>query len=174
MKGPAAIKMRRIFLALLSGCLLLSAGGCARQQAEEPAPYEEQVTLALQALKEKWENDYYANYAADEKYLEIKNTRLFVIRDGLEIPYFEDVAYVVEFVLFSNYMRSAPLYLDVNTGDTVVIKKDGTAEVGVDILSVYMARTFSADFSGIIDEIYDYQDRYDQVIRFDDQAAGAP
>lgn len=160
--------MKQIISVLLSCCLLLSAGGCARQQqAEVPPQYDALVTLALQAMKDKWENDYYADFAPEEKYLEVKNTRLFVIKDGQGEPYFEDAAYVVEFVLFSNLMRSAPLYLDLNTGDSVVIKKDGTAEVGIDIVKVYMARTYSTDFSGIIEEIYDFQDRYDQVIRFD-------
>ena len=162
--------MKRGVLVLVCCCLLLAAGGFSQQQAaEEPAPYEEQIAAAIQALKEMWENSCYADFAPDEKYLEIKNTRLFVIRDGQTSPSFADAAYVVEFMLLSNYYRSAPLYMNVGgAGDTVVIKKDGTAEaLSVNIFKTYMARTYSSDLSDIIEEIHDLQDHYHQVISFD-------
>lgn len=123
-----------------------------------------QVQFALTELKKQWkelyENDMYEKGSG---YLEIKNTRLIKIKEETEADLFKNVDYMVEFVLYSNYFGSAPYYGNCGTYDCVVVYKDGSVDFK-NLVSIYRSRTYSADFTGFIENICDYDDAFNEVM----------
>ena len=94
-----------------------------------------------------------------DRYFEIKNTRVLTIKEN-DSEQFSNIAYIIEFEIYTDIMGTAPYYYDWNYNDTVVVYQDGTMEVKTNPLIVYRSTTYSNDFSPFIEKIDDYQQQY--------------
>ncbi len=174
------IRIAGILVCLLLATLCLT--GCTKGQAEpgiDPA-HAEAVEQAIEVLKAHWEQSYAETSDFTNGYLEIKNTRIIKIKDEPTTPdgdstnttlisQFGNVEYVVEFMLYSDYFGSSafgdkPYYTNISLDDAVVIYKDGSAEVRRQTpFEIYRSRTYSLDYSGIIEDIADLGSAYNAV-----------
>ena len=109
-----------------------------------------------------WEDEYDRFSIEEDRHFEIKNTRIITIKNN-DIEQFENVKYLVEFVLYTNYMGSAPYYEDFCVYDTVVVYNDGEMEVQTNPIDRYRGRTYETDFSNFIKDIDDYCGYYNCV-----------
>ena len=127
------------------------------------------INEAIEVLTEKWQ-DVYENSALDDdykdKYVKIINTRIIYLEDDAEDKHevFEDVDYIVEFELMTNYFNSSPYYENIGMNDCVIFKKNGEVEVGTNIIKKYRSVTFNFDLSDIIQSIEDLEGKYNQVL----------
>lgn len=102
----------------------------------------------------------------EDKHLEIVNTQVIKIQDEPGEELFEGIEYVVQFELLSNYFGSGEPYTNTKMLDCVLIYKDGKVEVSRnDIFRTYMTRTYSTDFSNIIEKTVNYGSQFDQIIK---------
>ena len=160
--------MRKLICVLL---LLAVVAGCCACGRKDGGKYDGMVKLAVEELKRHWTNEIYApdgNVEKGEGYLQIVNTRVINIKDepvtGFDTDMFDNVDYIVEFVIFDNYYYSAPFYYSSNShNDHVAVYKDGSMEVTGDLFNIYRSRYYTSDFSGVIDEVTDLGDKYDEV-----------
>lgn len=145
-------------------CLGLSAcGGNGK--------YDNEVKLARAALEENWRKVYRqareSGYKTDG-YLEIKNTRVIVLKDSA--PDFlrkDGCRYLVEFVLYSDYYGAKPYYFATEFQNTVSLSTDGRAAVQQrNPLREYNAITFDFEFDKFIESIHDLGDAYNAVFNF--------
>lgn len=167
--------MKRILAMLLVFVLLC---GCALAQATETEITEEQDALvrqAIEALKAHWTQDYQQYQPDIEGYLEIKNTRLFAIKDEptggalaaadkIAQADFGEIEYIVEFMLLSDYFGTGPsYYVNACINDHVLFYSDGTIAVSSNVFNHFRAKTYSNDFSGIIEEAQDLGGAYNET-----------
>lgn len=120
---------------------------------------------ARDALVEHWKTEVYGEnpslYEGKTTSIEIRSTRVFSIcpapvdEEDRPQQYFEDMAYVVEFVLFSNSHGEAPYAFNSGWKDHVIVSRNGEMRVDTSPFRVYSSRTDRYDFSGIIDNLYD-------------------
>ena len=151
--------------AALGALALFGNGGNSRSAA--PAEVKNTVDSAISALTEQWE-DIYDEADISDGYLEIKNTRVIEINPNHGEELFEDVAYVVEFLLFSDYYGAEPYYHSNVGYDCVLVYEDGSCKVsGSNIFMVYTSRTYETDYSHLMEEIYDLSDSYNRVMKLD-------
>ena len=161
--APAARKSRAVpALLLLTAVLaaLLVYGLCTwqpRDTTEDPAVSAEtdaMVRKAIHYIKTRWRQEYSRlGPEYSDGYLEIRNTRVITVApNGLE--FWSDITCVVEFQLFTDYLGSAPYYLNAGTDNTVTFYADGNCQVGNNPFLAYASRTFSYDFYWI-DSIQD-------------------
>jgi len=163
--------MKRILAILLM--LLLCCTALA--QTAGPEISEEQNALVLQAveaLKTYWTQDYQQFQPGIEGYLEIKNTRLFAIKDAptggaleaadkMAQADFGGIEYIVEFMLLSDYFGTGPAYyVNACINDHVVFYADGTVAVTKNLFNHFRAKSFSNDFTGIVEAAHDFGDTY--------------
>ena len=166
--------MKRILAILLM--LLLCCAAHAQPAGIEIT--EEQNVLVLQAveaLKAHWTQDYRQFQPGVEGYLEIKNTRIITIKDeptggALEAADkmaqadFGEIEYIVEFMLLSDYFGTGPAYyVNAAVNDHVVFYTDGSIAVTKNLLNHFRARTFSNDFTGIVEETADLGAAYNET-----------
>ena len=166
--------MKRILAILLA--LLLCCVAFA--QPAEPEISEEHNALVLQAveaLKAHWLQDYQKNQPGGEGYLEIKNTRIFTIKDEptggsvealdkMAQADFGEIEYIVEFMLLSDYFGTGPAYyVNACINDHVVFYADGSIAVSKNLFNHFRAKTFSNDFAGIIEETHDLGAAYNET-----------
>ena len=157
--------MKRIILALLTLIICLTLTSALGENLPIENQYDARVQSAIEALKLEWVEKY-AQYIDADVHLEIKNTRIVFIKDDAHEVHemFENVDYIVEFVLFSDLFGNPQYFFQWTTNDTVVFLKDGSAEVAhTNYLRIYVSRVFSYDFSGIIDSVEDLGAVYNQV-----------
>lgn len=131
---------------------------------EISAEHREYVEKAIEEMK-KCQKGLHVGMSEDELYLEIKNTRLITIKDNIDEDIdrsgiFKDVECVVEFMVINNSFDAAPYYFQFT--DSYAIYKDGSVKEH-SAFNLYRTRTYSTDFSGIIDEIYDLGDAFNGV-----------
>lgn len=149
--------MKRIsgFLVVLMIMLSLCLSGCSGNKNNT-------VSKAINELQNHWEELYAdVNYDTDG-YFEIKNTRIVYIKEN-DTDEFKDIDCIVEFVLYTDYYGSAPYYQHVGIDDTVVVFKDGSMKVQYNLINRYRMKYYSNDFSGFIESITDYSDKYNCV-----------
>ena len=167
----------KVLVLLLTSILILSLVGCTANTAgnnnDTATSEDERVLDAINILKQQWEKDY-NEFNIEDKYLEIVNTTIINIKDHIdpEETYdygylFEDVDYIVEFELLSNFMETSPYYNNIGTFNCVIVYKDGTSEVSKNLLNHYKSTTYSADFSPIIESVECFHGEYDQVLDLD-------
>ena len=154
--------MKKFLVLLLILCLLLCGCSSKSDAPEIEKGQEKYITDATDALIKFWKAEYSDSNISDN-HLEIKNTRIITIKDNSN-EYFSDIECIVEFVLFSNYIDTAPYYLNVGVYDSVIFYKDGTLEVSPNYFNLYRGRTFSSDFSDVIDTIYDFEHYFNRII----------
>ncbi len=156
-----------IFLTMFSLMGVLTACGKSgdAEQMQGDATQSQEVSQSIHALTEKWEEIYSAEDYSGDKHLEIRNTRIVHISEDTVVEDFQDMDYIVEFILFSDYFGSAPYYENIGHYDCVVVYKDGSTSVEfANPFSIYRAINYAPDFSGIIESVVDYGDDYNQVI----------
>lgn len=136
----------------------------------------ELINLSTEKIKKHWKEKYKdtleSNYdfvIPPDGYLEIKNVRLITLKDEhiekfdntMEDYDFENIKYVVEYTLFSDYYGSHPYYVDTGGSDSVWIYKDGHMEVhDTTPFEVYRSVYYDSDFSGIIDTVQDFASEF--------------
>ena len=155
--------MKKLLVLLLIFCLLLCS--CSSKNGDAPViekRQEDYIKDATDAVKKYWKAEY-SERGIDNTYLEIKNTRIITIKDNNN-EYFSDIECIVEFVLYSNYYETAPYYTNIGTNDCVIFYKNGTVEVSPNYFNLYRGRTFSFDYSDVIDTIYDFEHYFNRVI----------
>lgn len=154
---------RMLLPALLLAIFLFSSCTQGESKSQE---YDGEVQTALAEIKKQWQN-LYDQIPDLEPYLEVKNTRLIFLRKDNE-ELLEDTHMIVEFILYSNYMGSAPYYDDAGQYNCVAFYEDGSMEVlRGNPFNEHRSRTYSSDFSGIIDSIEDCGSAYDQIIQME-------
>ena len=169
------INIKKFFLVTMSLILILAITGCSRATNGNKANIgsDKRVVEAIETITEFWENDYVKNKIED-RYLKIINTRVINIKNNINSEeifnkddLFENVDYIVEFELLSNYFDTAPYYSNVGTNNCVIVYKDGTAMVQRNPLLLYRSATYSNDFSSIIESIEDFDEQYNHIIKFE-------
>ncbi len=150
-----------IILLMLVGLMLILTACGSKKKAESP-----EVQKGIDALTAKWEELYSDGLYEGDKHLEIRNTRVVQVNPDTAVAEFQDVDYIVEFILFTDYFGSGPYYENVGVYDSVMVYKDGTVLVEArNPLSVYRGINYITDFSDIIESISDYGDAYNQTIQ---------
>lgn len=164
------MNVKKLLLLTVSIILILVTIGCSGNVNDRKP--DKRVLEAIDVVSEFWDN-YYDEYEFEDKYLKIINTRIVNINNNfsdevLRGDLIEDIDYIVEFELLSSYPYGAiPYYINTGTNNCVVVYKDGTVNVQKSPLFLYSARTFSTDFSPIIESIEDFDSQYDQTIKFE-------
>lgn len=135
----------------------------------------EAIKIATVALKETWikvyndissaaEGDVFTPENLDDRKIEIKGVRLIKVNEN-NIESYKDVEYIVEYVLYSNRYRTSPYYVREDIYDTVLVYKDGRAEVAFNnILKSYADMFELESVSKLVGEITYYDDEYDKII----------
>lgn len=172
-------KLKKFGVFIVSVALLILVSGCKDEEKSEKHT-DKRVINAIDVLSDNWQERYASSWEDEEKevedkYLEITNTTIINIKEEIDtekypdaIKKFCDIDYIVEFELRSNYFESAPYYYNVGMANCVIVYKDGTTEVGNNLLNVYRSMTYSSDFTPIIDSIEEFHGEYDRVIEIED------
>lgn len=153
--------MKRILCFILAIALTVSFAGCGKKTEVENADVE----AAKKLLAEKWQTVYDESpfNVDNDRHLEVKHTRIVNIKET-DIEALENVDYLIDFILFSNYSGTAPYYNSVDLYDTVTVYKDGTMDCDIDVFSTYIG-TYGIDFTGLIESIEDYGDQFNGEIK---------
>lgn len=177
-------KLKKITVYFACTALLFSLSACGDKKKTENGDgkgSDKRVTDAIVVLSDYWNECYEGRYEGtdkkvEDKYLEITNTTIINIKDTVEseefseaIEKFQDIDYIVEFDLRSNYFESSPYHYNVGIANCVMVHKDGTTEVNQNLFNIYRSRTYSSDFSAIIDSIEEFHGEYDRVIELEDK-----
>ena len=145
--------------------LVLCFTACGKQDTEsagtnkEIPKHHEIVTEATLQLMEYWKQSYKESGVETDGYFEIKNTRVITIKEN-EIELFKDVAYIIEYELYTDYMGCAPYYENFGANDNVVVYKNGTMDVVSNLIQAYRNITYQTDYSDFIEAIDDYHGQY--------------
>ena len=160
-RGKKKMKKYGMILLMLLGLTVMLTACGGKKKAESP-----EVQAAIDVLTEKWEEIYSDGRYEGDKHLEIRNTRIVRINPDTPVAEFQDLDYIVEFILFTDYYGSGPYYENVDVYESVAVHKDGTVLVeSRNPLVVYRAINYITDFSDIIESISDYGDAYNQTIQ---------
>ena len=143
----------------------VSSDTTASQNSEIPDWQDEAVKKAIIELKNAHKKSV-SPENQDDQYLEIKNTRLISIKEDAKDDYgvFDDVKYVIEFMLLTNYHGTSPYYS--YTTDSYAIYENETIKQH-DAFILFRSMGYSSDFSDIIDEIYDLGGAYNEVFHLE-------
>ena len=148
--------MKKICSFLLVLCLFFSLSACGIKD-------DDMVSKATNELKNHWEDLYDDSTVKTDGYFEIKNTRVIEIKKN-DIEEFEDVEYIVEFVLYTDYFGAAPYYSYAGISDSVIVYDNGDMEVaGINLLREYSSKHYTYDYSDIIKTVNDYGDKFNCV-----------
>lgn len=129
-----------------------------------------QIKTAIEMIEESWRDTYESMPATEsierEHIIEILHTRVINIKDN-DVERFENIDFVVEFVLYTDFYGSSPYYVTVPTRPSAVIfYKDGTKEVCEgNIITSYIATTGDYTLAEILESVEDYGTEYNQVIK---------
>ena len=153
---------------ILAGALLVIVIGAVVWRSRD-TDWADTVNRARSAVAYRWQGLYAegrAGSGSDDRYLEIRDTRVITIAPN-DIEYWDGITCVVEFSLYSNYLGSAPYYSNAGCYDAVVFYADGSCQVpSANPFRAYSAKTYSADYSGIIGGIYELGTAYNETYRF--------
>ena len=144
---------------------ILSFTACGKQDMEsagtnkEVSKLHEIITEATAQLMEYWKQSYKETDVETDGYFEIKNTRVITIKEN-EIELFKDVAYIIEYELYTDYMGSAPYYANCGVNNNVVVYKNGTMDIVSNLIRTYRNKTYQTDYSSFIESIDDYNGQY--------------
>lgn len=151
------------FCGLISAMLIFVLFCSCAQEQNKSKEHDAQVHTALEEIQKHWKSVYDSS-PDTEPYLEVKNTRLIFLKEDAD-EFLENADFIVEFILFSNYMNSAPYYENAGIHDSVVFYKDGSAEVLMNNpFQRHRSITYDSDFSSIIESIEDCGSSYDKVL----------
>ena len=145
--------------------LVLCFTACGKQDTEsagtnkEIPKHHEIVIEATAQLMEYWKQSYKESGVETDGYFEIKNTRVITIKEN-KIELFKDVAYIIEYELYTDYMGCAPYYENCGVNNNVVVYKNGTMDVVNNLIRLYRNTFFQTDYAGFIEAIDDYHGQY--------------
>lgn len=155
--------MKRFSCILLMLCCLFALPVTTVSEEEQP------LAPVIDTLKAAWTAEY-QNFGVTDGYFEIKNTRVITIKDDVSAAgeyaeaFFGEIAVIYEFILMENWYNAAPYYASTGAMNNVVLYKDGTLEIAPrSLFHDYRARTYSMDFTGIIESIEDLGPAYNEV-----------
>ena len=160
--------MKRVFALFLTAIITLLCVSCAAQETSkfvENKPTAEHnlvITNAVSTLKKYWKNEYDQSKVETDGYFEIKNTRILTLKDN-DIELFDNVKYIIEFELYTDYFASAPYYENVGINNNVIVYKSGKMDVKNSLIRMYRSKTYQADYSDFIESIDDYHGYYNCV-----------
>ena len=150
--------MKKFYSLLLVLCLIFSLSACSNDNSQK-----ELVDDAIKELKSTWKDIYDEPNVKTDGHFEIKNTRVIEIMKN-DIEEFEDVDYIIEFVLYTDYFGAAPYYSYVGMSDSVIVYDNGDMEVsGINLLRAYSNKYYTHDYSDIIEAVNDYGDKYNCI-----------
>lgn len=120
-------KVLSIILIFILASICLAS--CADSQSKNE--YDETINQSIVLLKKCWEDVYQKRGTenhADEIF--ITNTRVVKIKESCGIERFQDIDYIVEFVVYSDYLGNGGKYYDnYDRFETAVVFCDGTIEI---------------------------------------------
>ena len=149
--------MKRIFALVLAAVMLLSCAACSKKD-EKTNKHHDMIQSAIKKLEQQWMTHYKEDPIGDG-YFEIKNTRGITLK-ATDIEMFQDVAYIIEFELFTDLFGSAPYYMNTTYNNNVVVYKNGTMAVATNMINQYRSYTYNTDYSGFMESIDDYKGQY--------------
>lgn len=150
----------------------------AEKALERTMQEENLVAESVEIIKQYWRDNTYADEWYQEiedsrGYLEIMNTRIAYIREEMDVEegikdtaesIFGDLHCVVEFELMSDCYGTDPYYFNAGIDNCVTVYRDGRIEtVRKSPFDMYRSRTYSNDFSGIIESVHNLGSAYDAV-----------
>jgi hypothetical protein len=157
--------LRRLLVAALLAVTLSACDGPGYSGlTQDPTSQERQsVEAAIDLLTATWTAEYAkGNPSTTNAYLEIKNTRLIELKDDLADE-FEDIDYLVEFLLYSDYFHTAPYYMNATVFDTVTCSDSGACTVPQrNPFLVWQPRTFGRP-ADLIASIRDFGPEFNAV-----------
>ena len=157
--------MKRCIAIFALVVIALSIVACGKQEIEsagtnkEIPKHHEIVTEATAQLKDYWKQFYKEQDIETDGYFEIKNTRIITIKEN-EIELYCDVAYIIEYELYTDYMGTAPYYENCGVNNNVVVYKNGTMDIASNLIRTYRNKTYQRDYSSFIKAIDDYHGYY--------------
>ena len=154
--------MKKLIILFLSIILMINFVSCGKiglnSEINEPvSAYDSVIKEATDVLKDEWKNQYEEH--CGDGYFEIKNTRIIVIKDN-ENKYFDNIKYIIEFVLFTDYYGTSPYYSEAHFLNSVIYYESGEVKPINNYLRLYSSKTFDYDYSKIIESIVDYGSKY--------------
>ena len=147
-------KLWAIFMLLV---LIFTLAAC-----NQNSQHHEMITKAIDLVKSNWTAYYIEDPAFGDGYFEIKNTRVITIKEN-DIELFADLAYIIEFDIYTDLYGSAPYYADAGLDDCVVVYKNGAMDVVRNVIQTYRNTTYQSDFSAFIETIDDYHEQYNCI-----------
>ena len=155
--------MKKRIIALVLACMLLMGAG-----AQAVGVGAQQVNEAIGLLKETWIGVFAGMSDQTTGTLEVKNVRVVRLtgsygEDAIAAELFGEIDCILEFLLYVDLYNGYSVC--PGTKDTAVaVYKDGTMQViPTSLFELYRGRTYSMDFSGIVDRILDFGSQYNQT-----------
>lgn len=145
----------------------ISFFGCSEKKTADE--YDKPILEAVELIEDAWLERYENNdhVLPQDRYLEIKNTRVIKL-SRTDIEMLEDIDYIIEFDLYTNFYGTKPYYVKDIPPDCVVAYSDGSMEVwDSNVMTVYRATTYDTDFEKFVEYVNDYEDKYNKIITFD-------
>ena len=160
--------MKKVFALLLVVVITVFCVACSSKETPDKAgkeptkTHDSVITKAIAELKDCWEDIYEESKVATDGHFEIKNTRIITLKSN-DIELFDNVKYIIEFELYTDYFGSAPYYEDVGTYDTVVVYNSGKMDIKTNLIRAYRNTTYQTDYSDFIKSVDDYCEYYNCV-----------
>ena len=157
--------MKKVCVLLLAAVIALLCASCSakvnfKNAEKEPAEnHDAVITKAIEELRDCWKEVYKESQVKTDGHFEIKNTRMITVKDN-DLEIFDDIEYIIEFELYTDYRGSAPYYENVGINNTVVVYKNGKMAVESDLIRAYRSKTYQTDYSDFIQAIDDYHGYY--------------
>lgn len=160
--------MKKIFLiiSIIVCCFAICFSACSPSNNSETQQYDEMMESAITELTKGWENKYKEfDLENRDNAIYIKNSRIIELTDNHEISAFENIKYIIEFIIFSDYYGSGGKYFhDIGLYDTVIVYKDGSIEFSYyDIMRQYNNASYDYSFS-YVSQVIELESTYNQVI----------
>lgn len=154
--------MKKFCAVILLVVMMISLVACGSAKNEVKEEHKDILSKAVEELKNYWKQSYdedVANGGETDRYFEIKNTRVITVGVN-SVEDFVDVAYVIEFDIYSDYFATAPYYQNAQAHNNVVVSRNGEMEVASNVIKTYKAKMPNASLTNFIEAIDDYHDAY--------------
>lgn len=160
-----------LFLVLLLSCSFLAA--C---QQNDPSSDDmeneinisqterEKIEKAIDLLVDEWEVIAVED-ECNNGYLEIKNTRI-VKPDSNDLANtlgVNNIEYIVEFVIFTDFYGAAPYYYETQHQNNVIFYSDGTGAVATNAVQMYSSLTYDYALDKCSFSVLDCNSTFNQV-----------
>ena len=136
----------------------------AAAQLELTMQEDRLIERSIEVLKDYYKSEYEKDYYSGEGYLEITHTQVIYIKDEIvadeehakAAEFFDNVDAIVEFFVLDDRYGTAPYHAPGYCVMDVCRYRDGTLKVvTAGLISRYRSRTYTTDFTPIIESISD-------------------